>query len=134
LLKQITVRIRKLLQASSDMSYLSHTTPPLAIIPVHAGSREEILSFLRSERDRVYAAWGLSGIWLAGSFARNEAGPESDVDIVIEFQQGTVQIYEKKQNLQLWLEASLGRKVDLLRMKYLHPILKPSILRDAIPV
>ena len=65
---------------------------------------------------------------LFGSVVRNEAKKNSDVDILVDFR-------EKKSlldlvRLQFVLEEKLGRKVDLLTYRSIHPLLKDIILKE----
>jgi uncharacterized protein len=63
-----------------------------------------------------------------GSTARGEAGPESDVDLVVEFSKRksllTLVSLERK------MSAALGRRVDLLTEAAISPYLREQINRD----
>ena len=63
-----------------------------------------------------------------GSFARGEAKKRSDIDILVEFK-GEKSLLDLV-GLKLELEASLGRKVDVLTYDSLHPLLKDIILEE----
>lgn len=63
-----------------------------------------------------------------GSTARGEAGPHSDVDIVVQF--GKSKTLLDLVGLQLELEELLKKKVDLVTYNGLHPRIKPYILKD----
>ena len=47
--------------------------------------RDEIMQKLRAERDHLRAKFGVESLALFGSVARDEAGPGSDVDLLVEF-------------------------------------------------
>ncbi len=64
-----------------------------------------------------------------GSYSRNEATPESDVDILVEFSEP---IGWEIVDLRDYLTELLGRKVDLVTMKALKPQLKDEILRQVV--
>ena len=74
----------------------------------------------------------LTDIALFGSFARNEQNRESDVDILIELEENTENIYDLKSALKLFLSQAFGRSVDLARAKYLKPYAKKEIMKDAL--
>jgi predicted nucleotidyltransferase len=98
-------------------------------------SREEILSYLKRHRDELFTRYGLSRLGLFGSYARGDAGEESDVDIVFEFTSGTARdVYLLKKELRKTLVEAFGRPVDLAREKYLKPYVREAIIRDAIYV
>ncbi|MBK9713413.1 MAG: nucleotidyltransferase family protein [Kouleothrix sp.] len=73
---------------------------------------------------------GVSSLAVFGSVAREEAGAESDVDILVEFGQ-PVGLFEFVR-LQQRLEALLGRRVDLVTPDALRPTMRDRILHEAI--
>jgi len=93
---------------------------------------DEVLSFLSSHRRELEERFGISSLALFGSVARDEAGPESDVDILVEFNEtpGLAQYM----GLKFWLEAGLGRHVDLVMDKALKPWARPLVEAEAIYV
>jgi uncharacterized protein len=75
-------------------------------------------------------ALGVARLALFGSVARNEARPNSDVDILVQFVPGT-KSYEHFLALCDLLEARLGRRVDLITTEALSPFIGPHILAEA---
>ena len=69
---------------------------------------------------------------LFGSAVRNELGPESDLDFLIEFdpagRPGIVDFYELEQELS---NLYGGRRVDLVNPKYLNRRIKDRVLAEA---
>ena len=66
-----------------------------------------------------------------GSVVRGEAGRESDVDILIEFEpDAEIGLFEFV-GLKNFLSDLLGVSVDLATPDALHPALKDAILREA---
>jgi uncharacterized protein len=75
---------------------------------------------------------GVRNIRIFGSFARGDAGPQSDVDLLVEYVPGHggfafIEFCERA-------EALLGRKVDVVTEKSLHPIIRDKVLAQAIPL
>ncbi|RCW49727.1 MULTISPECIES: nucleotidyltransferase family protein [unclassified Halanaerobium] len=68
-------------------------------------------------------------IGLFGSFARDEANEDSDIDILVEF---SGNIGWEFIDLKQFLEENLEREVDLVTIEALKPELKEDILRDVI--
>jgi|SRR3989344_3707494 len=66
-----------------------------------------------------------------GSYARGEAGKRSDVDLII---QPPKKLGLGFIGIKLELEKKLGKKVDLLTYKSVHPLLKDYILTDEIRI
>jgi predicted nucleotidyltransferase len=71
---------------------------------------------------------GVSKASLFGSLVTGTFSKRSDVDILVEFK-GRKTLLDLA-GLQIKLEDSLGRKVDLLTFKSLHPLLRPRILKE----
>jgi uncharacterized protein len=67
---------------------------------------------------------------LFGSFARNEAGDDSEVDLLIQFNYVTG-MYQYM-DLKFELEDTLQRKVDRIEYQAIKPRLLQSILEDEI--
>jgi uncharacterized protein len=67
-----------------------------------------------------------------GSFARGDAGPESDVDILIDFPEDKTlfDLMDLEENLR----SVLGRKVDVITYRSLHHLLRDQILQEQIPI
>ncbi len=65
---------------------------------------------------------------LFGSFVRSEAGEDSDIDLLVEFE-GRKSLLDLV-GLKLELQELLGRPVDVLTYGSLHPLLKERILRE----
>lgn len=76
--------------------------------------RDYILSLLKVYYLYNKEKLGIESIGLFGSFARNESGPESDVDILIGLKQPNLFSYAL---IQGQLESVFGRKVDLISSK-----------------
>lgn len=71
---------------------------------------------------------GTKRVALFGSFVRGEAGPESDIDLIVDFLQPTGFLALVK--LERELSEALGRKVDLLTREAISPHLRDSILDE----
>lgn len=97
-------------------------------------TRENILDYLRANKEYFRQNYGVIELGLFGSFAKNEATEKSDIDIIYDFEKGTIGLFDKKIEISEVLSKEFKRDVDLCRIKYVRSFLKPNILRDAIYV
>lgn len=73
---------------------------------------------------------GIRSLALFGSFARDEAGPDSDIDLLVEFDHPVGLFHFVR--MHRYLETLLGRKVDLATPDALKERLRERILRELI--
>ena len=87
---------------------------------------------IKEHINELHDVYFVSRIGVFGSFARGEATEESDVDVLVEFNQ-RVDLFHFI-GLQDRLTEILGRKVDLVTPKALKPLIKDQILREVLYV
>ena len=75
------------------------------------------------------AALGVRRLGVFGSFIRNEATPDSDVDLLVEFEPGK-KSFDRFMQLASLLETILERKVELVTPEGLSPHIGPRILES----
>jgi predicted nucleotidyltransferase len=86
------------------------------------------LEEVRSRILPILKRYGIRRASVFGSFARGEEREDSDIDILVEFEEGKSLL--DLVGLKMDLEEALGRKVDVLTYKSLHPLLKDRILQE----
>lgn len=94
-----------------------------------------VAELLRAEREeilRIAALHGAHTVRVFGSAARGEAGPGSDVDFLVELEDGRSLL----DLVHLWqdLEELLGRRVDVVEPEGLHWYIRDRVLREAVPL
>jgi predicted nucleotidyltransferase len=77
--------------------------------------------------------YGVSDLWLFGSYVRSEQTTDSDVDILVTFDNPSLSLIEFIQ-LEQHLSAVLGLKVDLVEREMLKPTIGENILQEAIAI
>src|SRR5690606_13991074 len=92
-------------------------------------SKESILKLIRQNREKIIAL-GVVKMGLFGSFLTNDFTSESDVDFLVEFDEGK-KTYDNFMDLAFFLEKLLGRKVEIVTPQALSPYIGPYILRQA---
>lgn len=90
----------------------------------------ELLQQKREDIRRIAAKHGAYNVRVFGSVARGEAGPDSDIDLLIDKGPTTTSWFPA--GLVLDLEEILGRRVEIVTEKALHPTLRDRILHDAV--
>jgi uncharacterized protein len=88
---------------------------------------------IREKREaivRIAARHGATQVRLIGSVARDEARPDSDVDLLVTWSEGTSLLDQAA--LMLELESLLGRKVDIASDGWVKASIRESVYRDAI--
>lgn len=94
--------------------------------------RTAALRLLTDHKPILVERFGITRLALFGSTVRNEAGPDSDVDVLVAFDgPATPEAYF---GVQFYLEDLLGCPVDLVTERALRPELRPYVERDAIPI
>jgi predicted nucleotidyltransferase len=91
--------------------------------------------FVRDHADairEVAASHGAGNVRLFGSRLRGEAGPDSDLDLLVDFEPGRslFDLIDLKQEL----EERLGCAVDVVTERALNPHLSRRILEEAVPL
>lgn len=94
-----------------------------------------LLDEVQSKREdilRLAEHRGARNVRLFGSVARNEAGPESDVDFLVDLEPGRSLL--DLGGLLMDLQKLLERKVDIVTEAGLRPRLRPRVLQEARPL
>ncbi len=94
--------------------------------------RAEALAILEQQTPQLKERFGVASIYLFGSTARDEAGEESDVDVLVIFRPEANAGLFTLSRLKSHLEQLFGCNVDLLTTGAIHPRLRQRIEGDAI--
>ena len=74
--------------------------------------------------------FGVKKAALFGSIVRSEATDDSDIDLLVEFEPGR-SLFDLA-GLKLELERLLGKNVDIVTYRSLHPLLRDKILSHQV--
>jgi predicted nucleotidyltransferase len=95
-------------------------------------STVEVLRRRKQEIEAIARKHGAGNVRVFGSVAREEDSPASDIDFQIDVVGKTTSWFPS--GMALELQDLLGRPVDVLTERALHPVLKEKVLREAIPL
>ena len=95
-------------------------------------NRDDVLNVLRVHKGILSERFGVTELALFGSFARDQASDDSDVDILVRFDGPTTS--RAYFGTQFYLEDLLGHSVDLVTDKALRAEMRPYIEREMVNV
>ena len=81
------------------------------------------------ENINVIRSYGVKRIGVFGSYIKGKQKPDSDIDILVEFEKGKKN-FDNYMELKFFLEKILENKVDLVISESIKPELRPYILKS----
>lgn len=93
-----------------------------------------LLDRLHTERQAIEALgaqYGARRIRVFGSVARKQERPDSDVDFLVDFDEG-YDLFDQRLPLTRQLSELLGRPVDVMPQHELNPHIRERVLREAV--
>ena len=91
----------------------------------------DALSLLRQHGPELKGRFGVAKIGIFGSFSRGEERPDSDIDVLVTFQNDK-KTFDNFMGTKFYLEDLFKRKVDLVTDAALKPLIRDPILRDVV--
>jgi predicted nucleotidyltransferase len=98
----------------------------------HAHAVQDYVDRLRQYRPMLVQRYGVATVGLFGSYVRNEQRHDSDLDLLVTFQQ-TPSLFTLVA-LQDELSALLGVAVDVVMPSSLKPHIGARILAEVVPI
>lgn len=93
-------------------------------------TKEYILDFLRTNKQLLNDKYSVTKIGLFGSYAKNMANENSDIDILVEMPSSFDNFFD----LKYFLEDAFGKRVDLGKIKNLRLLVKQYVDKEVIYV
>ncbi|WP_253488467.1 nucleotidyltransferase family protein [Methanocalculus alkaliphilus] len=93
--------------------------------------QKEIIDRLKQEMPRLQRLFGIKKIGLFGSYARNEAGEMSDIDLLVSFE-GEKERFRTFMQCIFYLEDIFGKNVELIAEHALDPAIRPGVIDEVI--
>jgi len=91
--------------------------------------KASVLRVIREKQSEIAGRFTVRRIGVFGSFARDKAGPGSDVDILVELNEPT---FDNYMDLKFYLEEILQHPVDLVIPDAVKPRLKAIIEQEVV--
>ena len=90
--------------------------------------RDDLVRALR-ENEKAIRRFGVRRLGLFGSFQRDTANSESDVDLLVEFEPGHA-TFDHFMGLSFFCDELFGRKVEIVTPGSLSPYIGPHIRKE----
>ena len=92
--------------------------------------KSEVLAALRAALPDLRRRWPIRSLAIFGSFARDDASPKSDLDVLVEFERplGLSEFLALEDTLSLLVD----RRVDLVTRNALKPHIGRRVLAEAV--
>ena len=94
-----------------------------------------MLDLIKSRRTELYALAGkhkVNKLWVFGSCARKEETPDSDIDFLVEFGEGSSLLTHV--HLMAALKRFFGKKVDVVSTRGISPYISKNVWQEAVAV
>jgi hypothetical protein len=91
-------------------------------------TKQDVLDVIYQNKCQLRAL-GVKRIGLFGSFVRGEQRPESDIDFLVEFEQGR-KTFDSFMELSFLLERTQKHRIELVTVESLSPYIGPYILKE----
>ena len=95
-------------------------------------SKQEVLRRLEENIGEIRRRFSVKKLSIFGSFARGEVSAQSDLDVLVAFEQKAT--FDLFMDLKFYLEELLGSPVDLVTDKALRPQVRQAIEGETIDV
>lgn len=95
--------------------------------------RADVIARLKST-EPVLRACGVGALYLFGSYARDEARPESDIDVFVDPAPGKAFGFVPFMDAYETLQKAIGASVDYGTRSGLHPLLRSGIEHEAVRI
>lgn len=88
----------------------------------------DVLDLINAKKDEI-ARLGITKVGLFGSFSRGDQNPESDIDLLVEFDKNKKN-FRNYMNFVKLTESLFGREVEVVTPESLSPYIAPHIIKE----
>lgn len=91
-------------------------------------TKKDVVAIIRRHQAKI-KTFGVKKLGLFGSFVRNEQNTGSDIDLLVEFEEGQ-KTFDNFMQLSFLLEELLNWPVELVTVESVSPYLRPYITQE----
>jgi predicted nucleotidyltransferase len=96
---------------------------------------ELIIQKLAANKEVLRRQYRIAKIGLFGSYSRNTQGKDSDIDLVIELEQGEKLGFKESYDLEEYLKQLLDTdRIDIVDQKYMNPVIESEMIKSVVYV
>jgi len=96
--------------------------------------KNEVLAYLRENKQRFKEEYGIENMYLFGSVARGEDNEKSDIDLLVEFdREKNITIFELMM-FEEEIKKTFNRNVDVATKNMIKPIVYDYVKKDLTDV
>ena len=100
-------------------------------MPEYRSIKEDVLKKLAENLSEIQERFDVETIGIFGSVSRGEDTPDSDVDVLYRFTNGSLPLREFIA-FKDYLELLFGRAVDLVSLDFVEPMIQPYVMKEMI--
>jgi uncharacterized protein len=93
---------------------------------------DQILTFISQNKPLLQEKFHITQIGIFGSYARGDQRDSSDIDLLVEFEENTQDLYDLKLQIKELFRNKFGLETDICRRKYIKQRIKKSILNETV--
>ncbi len=95
-------------------------------------TKDEVIAVLKTVKDQLKAKYKVKALWAFGSLVRGENTALSDIDILVDFDEGA-DLFSLI-SLEILLEEKLKQKVDIVPLRALRKEIQENVFKEMITV
>ncbi len=96
--------------------------------------KNQVLTYLKENKEYLKNKYGVKEIYLFGSVARGEDTANSDIDLLVEFDENKIITWKQYLGLGYELEKKFNKKIDIATKEMIKPVIKKFVYKDLISV
>ncbi len=104
----------------------------MSIVTADTRALRDLIDAHRDELDLILARYSATNPRLFGSVARGDAGPDSDIDILVEMDPADGNLLIRASGLMEEVRSLLQRRVDVFPIQLMKRAISDTALADAI--